>query len=93
MRAFPLQHKLHRAYYRINLLVSAVSALLFASMRYAKWKKYSFKIIRTHGQYGPATVSHAPRFRNTTTGPDTALRQSQIMNEADGIIVNDKTIR
>lgn len=72
-------------------LVSAVSALLFASMRYAKWKKYSFKTSQTNGQYEPATVDHPPEFTNTTTGPETALRQSQMLlvDEADGVTVND----
>lgn len=73
-------------------LVSAVSALLFASIRYAKWKRYSFKRSQTNGQFGPATVDHAPEFTNTTTGPETALRQSQMLlvDEADGDTVNDQ---
>lgn len=73
-------------------LVSAVSALLFASIRYAKWKKYSFKRRQTDGQYGPATVDHVRDFTNTTTGPETALRQSQMLlvDEADGVTVNDE---
>lgn len=75
-------------------LVSAISALLFASMRYAKWRNYSFKRSQTNGQYEPATVDHAPEFTNTTTGPEAALRQSQLLlvDEADGVTVNDEIL-
>ncbi len=73
-------------------LVSAISALLFASMRYVKWRKYSFKRNQRNGQYGPVTVDHAPEFMNTTTGPEAALRQNQLLfvDEADGVTVNDE---
>lgn len=73
-------------------LVSAISALLFASMRYVKWRKYSFKRKKTNGQYGKATVDHATGFTNTTTGPEVALRQNQLLlvDKADGETVNDE---
>ena len=73
-------------------LVSAISALLFASMRYVKWRKYSFKRNQINGQCGPATLDHAPEFTNTTTGPEAALRQNQLLlvDEADGVTVNDE---
>lgn len=55
-------------------------------------EKSSFKRIRTNGQYDPAMVGRAPGIRNTTTGSDTALAQSQIVDEADGATVNDKIL-
>jgi hypothetical protein len=73
-------------------LVSAVSALLFASLRYVKWKNYSFKSRQADGQFGPATVHYAPQSTNTTGEAESALRRSQmfLVDEADGVTVNDK---
>lgn len=75
-------------------LVSAVSALLLASMRYVKWKKYSFKSMQIDGQFRSAPVDHAPEFTNTTIGPETALRKNQMLlvDRADGVTVNDEVL-
>lgn len=73
-------------------LVSAVSALLSASLRYVKWKNYSFKSRQADGQFGPATVHYAPQSTNTTGEAESALRRSQmfLVDEADGVTVNDE---
>lgn len=73
-------------------LVSAISSLLFASMRCIKWRRYSFKKSQINGQYEAATVDLATDFTNTTTGPEAALRRNQLLlvDEADGVTVNDE---
>lgn len=79
-------------------LVSAVSALLLASMRYVKWKKYSFKSMQIDGQFSgqfrSVPVDHAHKFTNTTFGPESALRRNQMLlvDEADGVTVNDEVL-
>lgn len=75
-------------------LVSAVSALLLASMRYVKWKKYSFKSMQIDGQFRSAPVDHAPKFTNSTFGPESALRRNQMLlvDEADGVTVKDEVL-
>lgn len=73
-------------------LISAISALLFASMRYIKWRRYSFKKSQINGQYEAATVDLATDFTNTTIGPEDALRKNQLLlvDKAAGVTVNDE---
>ncbi len=76
-------------------LVSAVSTLLFASLRYAKWNKYSFKRKKIDGQFEPAEVDYArENSTNTTSSSESALRQSQMLlvDKADGVVVNDEIL-
>ncbi len=74
-------------------LVSAVSTLLFASLRYAKWNKYSFKRKKDDGQFESTEVHHAREdSTNIARGSESALRQSQmfLVDKADGLAVNDE---
>ena len=76
-------------------LVSAVSTLFFASLRYAKWNKYSFKRKKNDGQFEPAEIDHARGdLTNTMSGPESALRQSQMLlvDKSDGVVVNDEIL-
>lgn len=61
-------------------------------MHYVKWRRYSFKRKQRNGQYGIATVDYATEFTNTTTRPEVALRQNQLLlvHKADGETVNDE---
>jgi hypothetical protein len=71
-------------------LISASSVLLFASLRYVRWKRYSFKS-KQDGQFQPATIHHANESIDPTTEAESALRRSQMLlvHEANGETVND----
>ncbi|MCJ1349839.1 hypothetical protein MMC31_008081 [Peltigera leucophlebia] len=74
-------------------LVSAVSTLFFASLRYARWNKYTFKRKQTDGRFEPAELDHAREdLTDTTSGSESALRQSQMLlvDKAAGFDVNDE---
>lgn len=71
----------------------AVSTLLFASLPYAKWNKYSFKRKKDDGQFESAEVHHSREdSTNIARGSESALRQNQIflIDKADGLVVNDE---
>ena len=71
-------------------LISASSVLLFASLCYIRWKRYSFKS-KQDGQFQQATIQHANESTEPTTGAESALRRSQMLlvHEANGETVND----
>ncbi|ERF71420.1 hypothetical protein EPUS_08689 [Endocarpon pusillum Z07020] len=73
-------------------LVSAVSVLLFASLRYIRWKRISFKNGQANGQVGAATIRYATQSSNTTSSALSALRENQILliDKADNVRVNDE---
>ncbi len=71
-------------------LILASSVLLFASLRYVRWKRYSFKS-KQDGQFQLATIHHANESIDPTIEAESTLRRSQMLlvHEANGETVND----
>jgi len=74
-------------------LIPASSILLFASLRYVRWKRYSFKS-EQDGQFQLATIQFAKESIDPTTVAESTLRKSQklLVHEANGETVNDSLL-
>ena len=75
-------------------LIRAISALHFASLRYVKWKNYSFKSGHKNSQSESAIVHHAAESTDTEKEAGIALRKSQklLADKANGVRVNDNIL-
>ena len=71
-------------------LLPALSVLFFASLRYIKWNRYSFKSRNIDGRSEPATIHHAEESTDTLKAVEIAMRNNELLlaDKANGLNVN-----